>query len=127
MLRLKPGRVLVQTPATCTATLGRSELENVAACIVLYHWDNKLDDWTPVSRAQIADWIQTSAYMQDAGRNPFWQIDLVGFIAGGWITGWDRPGREFANDPGMVTDKFIEAVSNPRIGGLLPRQEEAPL
>jgi hypothetical protein len=116
MERLKPGQIRVQSPATCIATLGRAELENVAACIVLYHWDNKLADWAPVSRKQIIDWIPRSIWMEDCARNPFWRLDVRGFIEGGWITGWDRGGPEGADDPGMVTEKFIEAVSNPRIG-----------
>ncbi len=113
---LKPSRVRVQSPAICTATLGKAELETVAACIVLYHWDKGLDDWTPISRRMIADWLPTSKFTQDAGRNPFWKVDIRGFIEGGWISGWDRPGKEGADDLGTVTPKFIEAVSNPRIG-----------
>ena len=118
MEKLKPGQIRVQEPATCLGTLGRSELENVAACIVLYHWDHKLEDWTPVSRRQIADWIPTSDWMRDCARNPFWKLDLPGFTKGGWIVGWEG-GEESADNPGMVTEKFIEAVSNPRIGKVI--------
>jgi hypothetical protein len=113
---LKPQQVRVQEPATCTATLGHSELENVAACIVLYHWEHDLKDWTPVSRRMIADWLPTAKHLQCVGNNPFWKIDIAGFIDGGWIAGWERPGREGMDDLGTVTPKFIEAVSNPRIG-----------
>lgn len=118
MERLKPGQVRVQAPATCIATLGRAELENVAACIVLYHWDHKLEDWTPISRAQIAAWFPTSSWMTGCAGNPFWKLDLPGFIEGGWITGWEG-GLEEANSLGMVTEKFIEAVSNPKIGRMI--------
>ena len=111
MERLKPGQVRVQAPATCIATLGRAELENVAACIVLYHWDHKLEDWTPISRAQIAAWFPTSSWMTGCAGNPFWKLDLPGFIEGGWITGWEG-GLEEANSLGMVTEKFIEAVAS---------------
>jgi hypothetical protein len=69
-----------------------------------------------VSRKQIIDWIPRSIWMEDCARNPFWRLDVSGFIEGGWITGWDRGGPEGADDPGMVTEKFIEVVSNPRIG-----------
>jgi hypothetical protein len=115
MEKLKPGQIRVQAPATCLGTLGRSELENVAACIVLYHVDNKLEDWTPASRKQISEWIPTSDWMRDCARNPFWKLDLPGFIEGGWITGWEGGPTE-ADNPGMVTEKFIKSVSNPRIG-----------
>jgi hypothetical protein len=113
---LKPKEIRVQEPAICTATLGHVELETVAACIVLYHWEKDLDEWTPVSRRMIADWLPTSKYLQDVGRNPFWKLDIHGFITGGWITGWDRPGEAGIDDLGTVTEKFIEAVSNPKIG-----------
>ncbi len=115
-MMLKPGEIRVHVPAICTATLGRAELETVAACIVLYHWEKGLKEWTPISRRMIADWVPTLKYLQDVGRNPFWRVDISSFIAGEWITGWDRPGEEGADDLGTVTEKFIEAVSNPRIG-----------
>jgi hypothetical protein len=119
MKKLKPGQIRVQAPATCLGTLGRAELENVAACIVLYHWDHKLEDWSPVSRKQIADWFPTSSWMTGCADNPFWRPDVRGFVEGGWIEGWDRGGPEDADDLGMVTERFIEAVSNPKIGKMI--------
>jgi hypothetical protein len=114
--RLKPAQVRVQAPGTCIATLGHMELENVAAVIVLYHWENHMPAWTPISRRMILHWLPKSAHLQQAARNPFWKLDVRGFIDGGWITGWDEPGEAGIDDLGTVTDKFIECVSNPRIG-----------
>ena len=114
--RLRPREISVSEICTCPGTLGRVELEAVAACIVLYHWEHDLEDWTPVTRRQIADWVPTSPHLRKIASNPSWNIDLHGFIQDGSISGWDRPGPESIDDPGTVTDKFMEAVSNPRVG-----------
>ena len=70
-----------------------------------------------ISDRQIARW-----------ESGYGELDRVlggGIVPGSMVLiggdpGWDRPGREFATDLGTVTDKFIEAVSNPRIGTALP-------
>lgn len=85
----------------------------VAAIIVLFHWEHGLEDWTPVSRRQIVDWLPQSRHLQATGAlgNPFYRPDVAGFIKDGWIDGWDDGD---VDAPGMVTAKFIERVSNPR-------------
>jgi len=111
-----PKDVRVSQPCVCTGTLGRLELETVAACVVLWHWENSPDAWVAISRRQIADWIPTSKHLAVVARNPFWKLDIAGFCSGGWIVGWERPGADTADDMGTVTAKFIDCVSNPSIG-----------
>jgi len=114
--KIKPPRLVrVNELCICTATLGRVELETVAACIVLYHWEHSPDRWIPMTRRQIADWIPTSSALAKVMNNPFWKIDLPGFCDGGFIEGWDQKGPEGADTPGIVTLKFLEMVSFPKM------------
>jgi hypothetical protein len=114
--KIKPPRdVLVSGTCICQATLGRFELEAVAACIVLYHWEHSPDRWVPITRRQIADWIPTSSALARVMGNPFWQIDIAGFCDQGFIEGWEQCGIEGADTPGMVTLKFLEMVSFPKM------------
>lgn len=109
-----PSEVSVNELCICTGTLGRVELETVAACIVLYHWEHSPSLWIPVTRRQIAEWIPTSSALAKVVSNPFWKVDIQGFIEQGFIDGWSRGGVEGADDPGTVTIKFLEMVSSPK-------------
>lgn len=105
-----PRDVRVRVGAVCTGTLGKFELEALAALVVLWHWEHSPGEWTAVTLQQLVEFARTSPPLVDAMRNPFWHVDLPGFIEGKWIEGW-RCGS--VTDPGLVTEKFVRSVSNP--------------
>jgi len=107
---ITPRQVIVSESCICVGTLGRLELEAVAACIVLYHWEHSPDEWVPITRRQIADWIPTSSYFDRVMSNPFWKIDIAGFCKDGFIDGWNVQGQEGADLFGTLTPKFFEAL-----------------
>jgi hypothetical protein len=108
---ISPRDVKVSGLCYCVGTLGRLELEAVAACIVLYHWEHSPDEWIPVTRNQIADWIPSSVHLSKVITNPYWNVDIVGFWHEGFIDGWDVLGPEGADIPGTLTPKFFEAIA----------------
>lgn len=105
-----PREVAISETCLCVGTLGRVELEAVAAVIVAYHWEHSPDAWMPISRRQIADWIPTSSILARAVVNQFWKTDIVGFIEGGFIEGWNVGGKEGVDDLGTLTQKFFDAL-----------------
>lgn len=107
---ITPRQAIVSETCICVGTLGRVELETVAAVIVAYHWEHSPDEWKQISRRQIADWIPTSSVLARAVVNPFWKLDLKGFIEGGFIDGWGVGGIEGIDDLGTLTPKFFEAL-----------------
>lgn len=108
---ITPREVRVSSLCICSGTLGRVELETVAACITLYHWEHSPDEWIPISRRQIADWIPTSALLNRAAQNPFWQVDIAGFIDAGYIEGWNTGDEVELDSLGVLTQKFFGAIS----------------
>lgn len=112
---ITPRQARVSETCVCIGTLGRLELEAVAACIVLYHWEHSPDEWIPITRRQIADWIPSSAHLSKVMSNPFWTIDITGFCNEGFIEGWDVQGPEGADLPGTLTPKFFEALARQRV------------
>lgn len=104
---ITPRQAIVSETCICVGSLGRVELEAVAAVIVVYHWEHSPDEWQSITRRQIADWIPTSAVLARAVVNPFWKLDLKGFIEGGYIEGWGVGGID---DKGTLTPKFFEAL-----------------
>jgi hypothetical protein len=111
MNSLLPRDVEVGPLCILTGTLGRVELETVAACIVLYHRKVSPDAWIPVTRRQIGEFLPTCEAIKRIIGNPFWRLDLSGFIRGEWISGWELPGLEHADDFGVLTPKFFIAVA----------------
>jgi hypothetical protein len=107
---ITPRQVIVSESCVCTGSLGKAELEAAAACIVLYHWEHSPDEWIPITRRQIADWIPRSALLARAIVNPYWKPDIVGFCEGGYIEGWDVKGPAGADIPGTLTQKFFDAL-----------------
>lgn len=107
---ITPRQVVVSETCICAGTLGRLELEAVAAIIVAYHWERSPDAWIPITRHQIADWMPTSSILARAVSNPYWKIDLKGFIEGGFIEGWGVGGSKGIDDVGTLTPKFFEAL-----------------
>lgn len=88
-------------------TLGRAELEFVAALIVRYHHVHGLAEWSPVSRVDIATLFeQPDPIVAAWGRNPFWNPDPAGFINAGLIEGWGAA----AEAKGTLTPKFFAAL-----------------
>lgn len=121
---ITPRQSRVSDTGICTGTLGKVELETVAACIVLYHWEHSPDEWIPITRRQIADWIPTSSAIAKVCTNPFWKLDISGFIDQGFIEGWGRSGGVGADDYGTLTPKFLEALA--RQPGPAPVEQVAP-
>lgn len=90
-----PGGMLV-------GTLGRAECEFVGALIIRWHHVHRFDEWTPVSRADIANLFDTDSVAQEWARNPFWKPHPHKFADSGFITGWmDGPDVK-----GTLTEKF---------------------
>lgn len=106
-----PRDVVVSPFVTLVGTLGRLELETVAACVVLFLKEVSPDAWIPITRRQIAEWLPTSKDVERVINNPFWRLDITGFIEGEWIAGWEKPGREHADDFGSLTPKFFAAIA----------------
>lgn len=101
-----PHLIFIQPGGCLIATLGKSELEFAAALIIRWHQARGLEQWTPVSRAQIVELFDApDPLVAEWARNPFWRPDPHGLVAGGWVEGWKD-----ADDPGTVTPKFLEAV-----------------
>lgn len=115
---LRPNEVTIREPGILTATLGHAELEQAAACIVHYHRVKGMEDWTPIRAGDFIDFMGSDAQMRAWGRNPFWRPDFFGLPDAGWVEGWTFKGTpdERKAEMGIVTPKFIAAVSNPRIG-----------
>jgi len=110
----KPGDVLIDDDPIIPAfvnTLGRSELEFCAGLIVRWHQVRGHADWVPVSRVDIAQFMQDYAngdpYLSRCIRNPFWKPDPYTFSREGYI---DWPENSPADTKGELTSKFFEAV-----------------
>lgn len=118
---IKPNEVQVTATCICPDTLGRLELEVMAACIVLYHWEHSPYEWIPITRNQLAKWLPTSSAIRAVAMNPFWKPDIVGFCDGGYIDGWNVPGAEGADIPGTLTEKFFAALEKRKVQDAEPR------
>ena len=111
---LLPNQIFPSLMGFLVGTLGKGELEFAAACIIRYQLI-KGDGltWIPVPIEDFLEFIQADEQAREWGKNPFWRPDFIGLAQGGWIDGW-VPGDMAC--VGTVTEKFIEAVSNPRVG-----------
>ena len=89
-----------------TGTLGKVELEAMAALIVFWHQVNSYSEWTPVTGEELALFANSNKIVQHMSKNPFWRPDPKGLVDGGWVTGWQTP-----NDPIVVTDKLKERLT----------------
>ncbi len=121
---LKPSEISLHPAGLMVGTLGNGEMEFAAAAVVLYHHENSLEEWTPIKTSDFFEWVRTSEMMRAWSQNPFWRPNFAGLIDDGWVEGWTMDGDKEARMAavGVITPKFIEAVSNPRIG---PKERHA--
>lgn len=111
---LVPNQVVVTPYGGMVATLGNSELEFAAACVVrfqLVRGDGT--EWIPIPIKDFFEVVKTDDQVKEWGKNPVWRPNILGLAKDGWIDGWVPGDMECV---GTVTEKFIEAVSNPRVG-----------
>lgn len=106
--------------AELVSALHKAELEFAATLIIHYHQQKKLEDWTPTSRTEIANFMRDDATSRRWAQNPFWRPDPHGLLTEGYVEGWD-------GDPdtkGIFTPKFfavVEATIERRAPGPPPR------
>lgn len=103
---LKPGEIAIQPTGVLLDTLGRVEVEAVAALIVRWHQVHGHAEWTPVSRRDIGAMFESDQVVQEWASNPFWRLDPYGFAQQGFITGWDAG----PDAKGELTPAFHEAL-----------------
>jgi len=118
MLILSPADVGMPPTGMLTATLGHSELEAAACCLVRFHQARQLSDWTPISVGDFLTFMETDDVIKSWARNPFWRPDFFALADAGWVEGWTFDGDKDARmaEVGTLAPKFIAAVSNPRTG-----------
>ena len=110
---LIPNQVDINQMGMMLGTLGAGELEFAGVLVVRYQQIKGGDEWIPMPTEDFWDIITKDTLSRDWSNNPFWNPDLAGLIIGEWITGWKNGDKEAI---GVVTPKFIEAVSNPKVG-----------
>ena len=73
-------------------TFDKAEKEFAATLVVLWHYDMKHDDWTPVSPKAVIEWaFETDLRSVKAMRsNPFVRPDFVQLAADGYVDGWEN-------------------------------------
>lgn len=120
MTQLGPNEVTIQPGGMMVGTLGKSELESAAATIVQFHREMGLSEWSPFQLDEFSCVINDSSIVQEWLKNPFFNADYSGLLAGGFVTGWVYGD---GSSVGRVTDKFIDAVSRPHVG---PRKGVSP-
>jgi len=90
-------------------TLGRAATEMAAAILVHFHHVKGLAEWTPVSRREIADALfgddEPDPKVLEWAANPFWRPDPMALVKDGFVEGWTE-----VDDPGRVTEKFLQAM-----------------
>lgn len=116
---LTPNEVHLEPYGGLLGTLGHAELEFAGAMVVRYQQLQGGDKWVPMPTMDFWDTLTADEMATGWSRNSVWRPDLKGLITGGWIEGWADGDREAI---GTVTPKFIEAVSNPRVG---PKDQQA--
>lgn len=110
MTTVKPASIHPDAGGLLVATLGRSELEQLAALIVRWHHVHGHADWTPVSRRDLADLIESDDLAASWARNPFWQPAVRSFSDLGFVEGWGG-GRADADNKGTLTAKFFAGLA----------------
>jgi hypothetical protein len=116
---LTPNEILFTPIGSMLGTLDNAELEFAGAMVVRYQQLQGGDEWVPMPTEDFWEVLKTDEMTQKWSKNPFWQPNLKGLIEGGWIEGWAFGDKDCV---GTVTEKFIEAVSNPRVG---PEDQQA--
>ncbi len=111
---LTPNEVNIPPVGMLIGTLGRSELEAAAALVVKFQQLQGGDEWVSMRFGDFVEAIKADSDVQQWSKNPFWQPDIPGLLDD-WIEGWTLGDL---GSMGTVTEKFIEAVSNPRVGPL---------
>lgn len=109
---MKPTDIAIDPVGCIVDTLGRVELEFVAALIVRWHHLYSPDEWKPVSRAELAllfgfDETPPDELVAGWARNPFWRPDPMAFWRAGFITEWDRD----ATARGTLTTTFFAGLA----------------
>ena len=117
-LMCRPGEIeLPPAGLPLTGTLGRAELEIAAALVLRYQQAMDPEEWRPMVTGEFFEFLKGDEYCLEV-LGGLVRPNLVGLINDEWITGWntdDDPAVRKAGI-GVVTDKFVEAVSNPRVG-----------
>lgn len=103
---LSPSDLRIDPMGTVMGSLGKAELEFVAALVIRWHQVNNHTEWQPMSRQDIASLFENDEAVQEWAKNPFWKPTPYEFAAQGFITGWNE-GPEVK---GTLTDKFFAGL-----------------
>lgn len=116
--RCEPFEVSITGFGCCLGTLGDTELEMAAACVVSYHRERGLTSWSPMKLSDFKAWLIESERVRRWSANPLWRPDFPTLMTGRWVDGWLS--NEDEKDPdavGHVSSKMIECLATPRVGG----------
>jgi hypothetical protein len=105
-MTIKPSDLRIDPMGTITNSLGKAELEFVAALIIRWHQVNDHTEWQPVSRADIISLLTSDEAVQEWANNPFWKPDPHAFSRLGYITRW----HEGPEAKGLLTEKFFAGL-----------------
>lgn len=90
---------------------GKAEIEFAAVLVVMWHHHHgHMDEWVPVTRQQIIDFLTTAAHEKrepifSLVKNPFFMPDPNGLRDKGWFSGWKTP-----TDPGVFTEEGLKCL-----------------
>jgi hypothetical protein len=107
MICAKPSQVSIDPIGAIVATLGKAEHEMCAALIVRWHHRHSPDEWTPMSRADVATLLDgNDELVASWGANPSWRPEPGAFAHAGFVDGWSVG----ADAKGTLTAKFFEGI-----------------
>jgi hypothetical protein len=104
---MKP-RDLLRFMPFLPGTFGKAELELAAVLVVLWHYEERNEDWTPVSCRTVIEWsLKTElGSVVSIGTNPFFLPDFEGLRIKGFVEGWDD-----ADTVGMFSTARFERLA----------------
>jgi hypothetical protein len=105
---IRPSDVRLEEGGFLTDYLGKAEAEFAMAVVVRWHLANGHTEWTPVSRAELANFIGEDELVREWVRNPFWRPSPGLLVERGYITGWTR---DDVYAPGTLTPKALEHLA----------------
>lgn len=102
----RPSSVMLSAVGTTIDTLGKAELEMTAAILVRYYVEHG-DEWSSVSRRELAAWMKDDPIVQRWCRNPFFRpAHPLKLTELGLMTGWQTP-----DEPGSPTPEFKQLLT----------------
>lgn len=104
---MRPADVIMNDVGILTDALGKAELEAAAALVVRYHIAHGLEDWTPLTRRQIGEWLTTDDVVRKWAENPFWRPDPDALVEKGFVDGWTT-----VDEPGMFTPLALARIEH---------------